>query len=134
MSVHYHYGVGLQGYGPDAENIGRADSLEDLSYGLDEELRRAEDYCEEEAYALADAREFEEAWNAHMRAENLSILRRNLSWDRAQAPLYAGNLPLWEETFRGLVEETFPVDIGGYSSLYVWECQETECEEEEEES
>jgi hypothetical protein len=98
---------------------------------ISEELRIWSDFADEGARALANDGDFEGAWNEMMRAESLGILRANLSNDRADAPLYRDRPDSWDETLRAIISETFPLAVSTSSSLYVWECSESDCDSDE---
>ena len=119
----YYVKIGLAGYGPDLDPEDEPYALEDLDYVLSNELSRAADYAEETAHALAEMGDFEGAWKEHVRSGSLAIHAANFSPDRRDAPLYSGDLPKWLETVKSQLE-AFPLDIGNYERLYVWEAEE----------
>jgi hypothetical protein len=117
---------GLAGYGPDLDEYDEgSDSYTDAAYVIAEELSRAADSAEELAHSLGDEEQFAEAWQEHVRSEELAVLAANFSPDRANAPLYKDNPELWETTIRELTEATFPVAVSKYGRLYVWEADES---------
>lgn len=131
LRAHWHYGHGLAGYGPNGEDASTVDTLEDLAYGLSEELSRDSDSAEELAHALGEQEDYAGAWREHLRAEELSALAHNVSPDRMSAPLYAAAPPeLWRDTLQRQLD-AFPVDVGEYARLYAWSCSELECREQE---
>ena len=136
MGHHWHVATGLAGYGPEASDDNWATINEGdargLAYAIQDELERIADFEREGAEALADSEDFKAAWETMKNAESLATLAENFDNSRQHAPLYPA---LWHETIYRMVAESFPVDYrDGNSRLYVWECSETDCHDEEDES
>ena len=130
--THWHIATGLAGYGPDgADGFGTAETLDDAAEYARDELRNAVDSCEEGADILAGEGRFEQAWNEHKRADRLEILRANIDPERQNAPLYKDRPEVWAETLSRILGEEFPCDISEHSRLYVWQCDDSECEHRE---
>jgi len=134
--THWHVATGLAGYGPDAADgyitVGRDVTPEALTDVIREELSDAASYLADSADGYADAEDYESAWHAHKRAEELDILASNLDYRRRSlAPLYVNDRPALDATMTGLVADNFPLalDHDDTRRLYVWECGETECDE-----
>lgn len=150
---HFHVSHGLAGYGPDVdENTPTFTTLgAALEYARDE-LSTDVDMAHEDAHALAlhasqyhatwkldRSREdmqrmaldhYADAWRELERVEAIELLRANLDPARSSAPLYVNDAAacaaLQEEQAAG-----FPVDVSPNSRLYLWSCDESECEEDE---
>ena len=137
MAHHWHVATGLAGYGPDASDgniatINESDA-EGLASAIQYELQDIADFETQNAEGYAESEDYKSAWETMKNAERLDTLAANFNNMRAQAPLYAGNPALWHETVYRMVAESFPVDYrDGNSRLYVWECSETDCHDEEE--
>ena len=136
MTNHWHVATGLAGYGPDASDGNWSTIDESDATGLADsirgELQFIANFEREGAQAYADSEDYENAWRTMENANTLWNLAENFDNKRAQAPLYAGNPALWHETIYRMVAESFPVDFrDGNSRLYVWECSETDCHDEE---
>jgi hypothetical protein len=129
--AHYHVANGIAGYGPDCdESTPTYDTLADAIEGAREELSVWEDIARETAEGFADAGDFESAWKEHKRAESLWILRANLDPARKNAPLYRDNPKAYADLLKSQFED-FPHDVSTNSRLYLWECDNEECESED---
>lgn len=132
MSAHFHVAYGIAGYGPDAdENTPTLESWEDVADYLHSELREVSDMVAEDANMLAESGAYEDAWNTLKRADDVDMLRANLDPRRAQAPLYRDDAAAWRDTIQRTIGEHFPLDTIGASRLYVWDCVEAECQDED---
>lgn len=127
-TLHWHSGTGITGYGPEGEGTDTAMSLTGLACNLRTHLDGIADSERDSAESLAEAGEFEDAWNTLKVSEAADVLGRNLDNRRASAPLYADDAPLWHATINRMVCENFPFDFrDGNSRLYAWDCTEAEC-------
>lgn len=127
---HWHVAHGLTGYGPDAsdsDGFATFDEIRAVSDHVRDELSTDVDHAIETAHALAESGDFEGAWNEYLRSGSLENLRANLSNERANAPLYAGNPEAWNASLLDLLESQFPVDVSDNTRLYVWQCEESDC-------
>ena len=132
--THYHVAHGLAGYGPDVdEGTPTFEVLaEALEYARDE-LASDIDLAHESAHAFGDAGQFEDAWREVLRMESLETLRANLDPARASAPLYAADPAAYNALQEKQAAELFPVDAYGPAGrLYLWDCDEAECLEDDE--
>ena len=128
VSPHWHVATGLAGYGPDgADGFACFDSLGGaLEYARDE-LSTFVDMAHEGAHMFAEAKQYEEAWQEVARCESLELLRANLDPARVSAPLYRDDAA----AYASLQEDqaaAFPHDVSHNARLYLWECDEPECE------
>jgi hypothetical protein len=128
LASHYHVAYGLAGYGPDGadgfacfDEVGAA-----LEYARDE-LARDVDMAHEDAHALADDGQYEDAWRAIVRMEDLEVLRANLDPARRQAPLYRDAAAAYAQLQTDQAG-AFPHDVSETSRLYLWECDVDGCE------
>jgi hypothetical protein len=131
--MHYHVASGLAGYGPDASDSDGFPTFETLGEALDyarDELLVFIDMAHEDAHALADDGQYEDAWRQIERVEALENLRANLDTKRASAPLYVDDAAAYAALQESQLAE-FPHDVSHNARLYVWSCVETECESEE---
>ena len=134
---HWHVATGLAGYGPDASN-GNWDTIDEsdatgLADSIRSELQFVAEFENNYAESFADLGDFENAWKTMKNANSIDTLAANFDNRRSQAPLYVGNPALWHETIYRMVAESFPLDYNdGKSRLYVWDCSETDCHDEEE--
>jgi hypothetical protein len=129
---HFHIGYGIAGYGPDVdEGAPTLGSWEDVCDYLHAELSTVVDMIGEDAEGHAARGDYETAWNTSKRADAVDILRRSLDPKRAVAPLYRDDPGAWRATIERTVRESFPLDTSGAIRLYVWECSEDECEDED---
>jgi hypothetical protein len=127
---HWHIASGLAGYGPDGtDGYSTATDMQNLAYSVAEELQSFAGYNDDSARCLAEAGDYKEAWQTMMLAESLSALFHNLDYDkRLQAPLYVNDAAALDASIERIVEETFPLDVSYNTRLYVWQCDEAECE------
>lgn len=119
----YWVAYGIHGYGPELDYDQEPIALSQLDEYLSDELGACADQADEYAHALGEAGDFEAAWAQHVLSDDLTTLSMNFAPSRKNAPLYAGNLPLWHETLTTLVRETFPIDVSPSTALYVWESE-----------
>lgn len=132
MRIHWHVATGLAGYGPDAsdtEGFAVAWSASSAADMAVDEIRRSLDMLADTASNEAEQENYKEAWDNVQLSQELDIIARNLSSERASAPLYVGTDGKWELAVADLLGSTFPLDLDtdGRSRLYVWQCQEFEC-------
>lgn len=128
MHTHLHIGYGIVGYGPENDDgTPTLDTWEDVADYLHSELSTVVDMIGEDADAHADTGEYETAWHTLKRSDDVDILRRNLDPRRRFAPLYANDPAAWNDTIQRTIADNFPLDVTGATRLYVWECAETEC-------
>lgn len=134
--THYHVATGLAGYGPDAADTDGYPTFdtaqEALSYARDE-LTTWIDFAAETAQSYAAGEDYEQAWKESQRADDLETLRANLDPARREAPLYRDN----PTAYQTLVQEQvggFPHDVSYNTRLYLWQCDESECADEDEPS
>lgn len=124
--MHVHHGI--TGYGPELEPDDMPlEGIRDICSAIRWELSSDADMLEDDAAAMAEAGDFESAWRAHTRADQLLTLAMNLDYDRrATAPLYVDDVPALEATMLRIIRETFPLEIssGPAITLYVWEPSE----------
>jgi hypothetical protein len=128
---HWHIATGLAGYGPDAADHGydTATDMRHLADSIAEELKHFADFNDQGARSEAEAEDYKEAWQTMMLAEELSILAMNLDYDkRLQAPLYVNDAAALDASIERIVSEQFPLDVSYNTRLYVWQCDEAECE------
>jgi hypothetical protein len=130
MSSHYHVATGLAGYGPDASDTDGFATFDTLGSALDyarDELATFIEMAHEGSHAAADAGDYEQAWLEVCRVETLDTLRANLDPSRKQAPLYVD-----DDAAYAALQETqaadFPHDVSHNARLYLWECDEPDCE------
>ena len=116
---------GVTGYGPELEPDDMPlEGVREICGAIVDELERDADMLEGSAAAMADDGDYESAWRAHTRADELMTLAADLDYDRrATAPLYVNNAPALEATMLRIIRETFPLEIssGPAVTLYVWE-------------
>ena len=116
---------GVTGYGPDLEPEDMpAETIRELCEIIRGELDMDADILEGTAAAMADSGDYESAWRAHTRADELLTLAMNLDYERrATAPLYVDDVPALEATMLRIIRERFPLEIssGPAITLYVWE-------------
>ena len=116
---------GVTGYGPDLEPEDMpAETIRELCEIIRGELDMDADILEGTAAAMADSGDYESAWRAHTRADELLTLAMNLDYERrATAPLYVDDVPALEATMLRIIREAFPLEIssGPAITLYVWE-------------
>ena len=122
MLVRWYVKHGLAGYGPDLDE--EDEPSEEPEFEISSLLERDAESAEELAHSLADDGRFEDAWREHARSEELANIAANFNPDRASAPLYVDNAPLWRETVARMIGETFPLDVSESERLYVWEANE----------
>lgn len=122
----YYVKTGMAGYGPDLDETDMpAGSWEGAASEISEELGRAAAFAMEGAYIAGDMEgDYERAWKQFKLSEDLAAKAMAFDGKRADAPLYAGRPELWHATIYSLITNTFPLDIGDNSRLYVWECEE----------
>lgn len=128
---HWHVASGLAGYGPDAADSDGFPTFGTLAEALDyarSELSVYVDMAHEEAHALADSEDFRGAWEAVVRMQELETMRANLDPSRATAPLYRDN-PDAYASLQDSQAADFPHDVTHNSRLYLWACDEPDCEE-----
>lgn len=149
MDKHWHVAYGIPGYGPEGtDGYTTATDYDQLCNAVRDELRDSADMLTDQANGIAETaqryeremdaghrtrhavEEWREAWFTLKRAEELDTLRANFDPARQAAPLYVDNLAAWHETVDRLIGENFPLVIteGPASSLYVWQCDNAECE------
>ena len=116
---------GITGYGPELEPDDLPmEGIREICDAIRWELASDASMLEDGAAAMAEAGDYESAWQAHTRADELLTLAMNLEYDRrAAAPLYADDVPALEATMLRIIRETFPLEIssGPAITLYVWE-------------
>lgn len=134
MSSHFHVASGLAGYGPDAsdsDGFARFDTLgEALQYVHESELPLWIDQAHETAQCLAAGEDYRGAWYEVVRADDLEALRQNLNPARRSAPMYVDDLAAYEAMQQDQLA-TFPRTVSDSSRLYVWECDESYCNDDE---
>src|SRR4029450_5198246 len=128
MATHYHVASGITGYGPDgADGFACFDSLAGaLDYARDE-LSTFADMAHEAAHGFAAEHAYADAWGEIERMEELETLRANLDPARASAPLYRDD----PDAYAALQAEQlagFPRLVSHNTGLYVWPCDEPDCE------
>ena len=120
-----HIAHGVTGYGPELEPDDMPiEGVREICEAIRWELERDADMLEDSASAMAEAGDYESAWNAHARASELETLAMSLDYDRrATAPAYVDDVPALEETMLRIIRERFPLEIssGPAVTLYVWE-------------
>lgn len=124
MTIVNHYvKFGIAGYGPDlTEEDVAYDDVASLCQAIRWDLDHAIDVLAEE-WGIAKEQDDAEAYMAARElADELETLRANLDYEkRMEAPLYVGRRDVLDESMLLIIEENFPVDVGRYSRLYVWE-------------
>ncbi len=128
---HWHVAFGIAGYGPSADSFSVAVTPRELATLVEQELHYTADEEHEFADILAESGEFEKAWATLIRSRNLDILARNLSPSRLATPLYRDNYAGWVAQQAQRIRETFPLDVSDSGRLYVWECGESGCDQDQ---
>lgn len=131
MTIHWHVATGLAGYGPDgADGYASATDARGIALALTEELGSAAESNYQTAESLADpGKDYEGAWRTMKLGEALTTLSANLDYDkRAQAPLYVNDSAALDATIMGIVASEFPLDITHNTRLYVWQCDDSDCD------
>lgn len=131
MTIHWHVATGLAGYGPDgADGYASATDAREIASALVSELDSAADFNYESAESLADpGKDYEAAWRTMKLGEALTALSANLDYDkRATAPLYVNDPAALDMTIMGIVASEFPLDITHNTRLYVWQCDDSDCD------
>jgi hypothetical protein len=132
METHFHVAHGISGYGPDgADGFPTFDTLADALDYAREELATDLDMAHETAHGFAEAGDYESAWKEILRMEALELLRANLDPKRKSAPAYANDPAAYAEMQEGQAAE-FPVAVSHSCNLYLWDCAESDCKDEEE--
>lgn len=122
--------TGLAGYGPDLDSEDEPfETTADVAAAIVWELNSYADYLEQGASGHAEQEDWEAAWKAHAKADELATLAMNLDYDkRSKAPLYVDNSALLDETVERIITETFPLDLDpdgyGVQRLYVFNATE----------
>lgn len=132
MKAHWHVATGFAGYGPDgADGYATADDVIGAADLARDDLREEIGGLSDTAESYADMKDFESAWKSHKLADELDIVRANISPKRAEAPLYRDQPGAWREMLTQLIGQTFPLalDIDGSRRLYVWECETPDCDQ-----
>ena len=123
-----HIAHGVTGYGPELEPDDMPiEGIREICDAIRWELERDADMLEGGASAMAEAGDYESAWEAHARADELLTLAMDLDFDRrATAPAYVNDVPALEATMLRIIRERFPLEIssGPAVALYVWEPSE----------
>jgi hypothetical protein len=120
----------LQGYGPDVDE--GTPTFDDLSSALEyarDDLSVWIDMAHEAAHSFAADGQFEDAWKEILRCEDLELWRANLDPARRDAPLYKDD-PAAYAAMQSEQAAQFPRDVSYNSRLYLWDCDESDCEEE----
>lgn len=112
---------GMPGYGPsDPENYRVVEGWEDLADELQGMLAESADQLHDVASVEAEAEDYRSAWFSRQRADELMNLHDNLNNERADAPLYRDDRSAWHATIERVVAESFPLDVGDNTRIYVW--------------
>jgi hypothetical protein len=133
---HWHVATGLAGYGPDGDDgFACFDTLSDALEYAREEITRSVDDADETAYAHADNRDYEAAWQEKRRADDLTALAANLAPTRREAPAYRDD-PAAYASMQEDQAAQFPYAVSHNTRLYLWQCDDPaaceHCDTEEE--
>jgi hypothetical protein len=128
--THWHVGTGLRGYGFDAETVGSYENAWQAGDAIGELLDRLGDSLMENAHSFAGMGEYKAAWDCYLACESLDREARNVSSERADAPLYHGDLELWSAEAARLIERWYPWAYSDHSptTVHAWHCTEPACE------
>lgn len=136
---HWHIAYGLFGYGPDgADGFATFDTPESVAEALHSTyVPEVVEQLDDEARMHALDEDYKAAWEAHVYGDEVNIVRQNFNPARANAPLYADEPEKWRSTIIDLIGQHFPLQVvhstPGGTHLYVWECEEPDCDHLEEE-
>lgn len=134
---HWHVQSGLTGYGPEAPDHGftRYEEPTEVADAAQDELNQWSESERALAEQYARQADYKAAWQLNEHSLSLFYLAATFDNSRADAPLYAASPELWDETIIKLVAENFPHDVNeGRARIYVWECEKTECSDDDEDN